>query len=210
MLRVAFNCGGAERISALSEGQWVATIAPFIVRKGLIVAIPLIEAVEGSYTHFPYPPGYGDDERNIGGIDLIQEPQRLSEIPETEGLYYLPLLIKTLNQPQAETLTLGCGFWQDQGVYYSYLEFAWRDSAHMPDVRVLDEAFLNWAVTHCEEFDNIQGIVAANTEWGRRIVTHAGLGRDIVVLEFLVCGLTVYEVEYVYQALGLFLSQLQA
>lgn len=169
------------------------------------MAIPLVD--EG-YTHFPYPVGYDGDVGNIGGIDLLQQPQRMSDIPETAGLYYLPLLLQTLNQPEANMLTLGCGFWQDKGIYYSYLEFAWRDQAHGPEVTVLDELFLQWAVAHCTEFDNIAGIMLANTEWGRRSVYHAGLGHTILVLEFMVCGLTAYEVEYVYQALQLFLSQL--
>ncbi|MGO3859274.1 MAG: hypothetical protein ACTJHL_08495 [Neisseriaceae bacterium] len=169
-----------------------------------------IALINEGYTVFPYPAGYDDDESNIGGIDLLQAPERSVEIPETAGLYYLPSLLQSLNQPEAETLTLGCGFWQDQGVYYSYLEFAWRDAEAMPDVNRLDEAFLDWAVAHCEEFDNIYGIIKANTEWGRRSVQHQGLGREVMLLEFLVCGLTVYEVEYVYQALGLFLDQLQA
>lgn len=167
-----------------------------------------IELINEGYTHFPYPAGYDGDEHNIGGIDLLKMPERLEEIPEIAGLYYLPLLLKTLNQPEAETVTLGCGFWQDQGVYYSYLEFAWRDSEQMPSA--LDEAFLQWAVQHCEEFDNIHGIIAANTEWERRVVMHEGLGREVMLLTFLVCGLTVYEVEYVYQALGLFLNQVSS
>ncbi len=156
------------------------------------MAIPYID--EG-YDHFPYP----SEEGNVAAIDALKTAY---------GLYYLPKLLGQLNEAAAATLALGCGFWSEEGRYYSYIEFGWQNETVMPKIEGLDEAFLQWTMAHCEEFANVHGIIVGNVEWTRRTVFHVALGHRIEVLTFMVCGLSVYEVEYVYQALQLFLNQL--
>ncbi len=169
------------------------------------MAIPQLN--EG-YTRFPYPAGDEGDASNVGGIDLLAAPDRVSEMPETVGLYYLPLLLRSLNEAAGPLLTMGCGFWEGEGRYYSYLEFGWHDVSRMPEIGRLDEAFLQWAIAHCDEFTNVYNIIQGNVDWTSRTVYHERLQQPIQLLTFMVCGLSVYEVEYVYQALRLFLSDL--
>lgn len=87
-----------------------------------------VSRVSDGFQFFPYPPDEADDRTNIGGIDLIRNPERIGELPELSSLPSLRGILTRLNGPRSRFITLGVEASEQDGNYVGYIEFAFRDS----------------------------------------------------------------------------------
>ncbi|OOF80229.1 hypothetical protein [Rodentibacter caecimuris] len=86
------------------------------------------------YTKFPYQSGNGSSDcqnptPNIGGIDLINNPEKINEIPEIAQLSELKQTLIDLNKPTTPFITLACAHWinKSDNSHFSYIEFTFKD-----------------------------------------------------------------------------------
>lgn len=86
------------------------------------------------YSKFPYQSGNGSDDcqnptPNIGGIDLINYPERINEIPEISQLPELKQTLIELNQKDSPFITLACAHWINKydNSHFSYIEFTFKE-----------------------------------------------------------------------------------
>ena len=108
------------------------------------------------FVTFPYPPEtYSDGSVNYGGIDLIQETQRIDEIEEAKRSPNLRRLVEEVNLQDGLFMTLGCDYRQlEQGVS-GYVDFTFRPGlpASLTDDAVnLDDYF--WAYLAKQEIQH--------------------------------------------------------
>ncbi|HDR0641576.1 hypothetical protein ROV36_09240 [Pasteurella multocida] len=96
------------------------------------------------YTKFPYRPSNGSDDcqnptLNVGGIDLVNHPEKIDEIPEITLLPELKQTLIELNNPNSPFITLGCSHWIEKcgGSHFSYIEFTFKDSRISNDFEFL-------------------------------------------------------------------------
>jgi hypothetical protein len=101
---------------------------------------------------FPYP---ANGAGNAGGIDLVDEPHRIEEIQEAASVPALKRLLVEVNSPNGHLMTLGCEAGPQEGAYYGYVEFAFRDLErvkHPEEYEQLYEGFLAWTASrHSQE-----------------------------------------------------------
>lgn len=100
------------------------------------------------FKRWPYIPELREDgNKNNGGIDLIEHPERIALIHEaTEANGLRPLLIE-LNSAEGKFMTLGCASGIEGEDYFSYLELTYRDqkrARNLEEVHTLNDAWEEW------------------------------------------------------------------
>lgn len=96
------------------------------------------------FRRFPYASDFTEGRTNRGGIDLVREPQRLAEIHEAVGFPELLELLRFLNGPESDYMTLGCASGYEAAEFMCYVELTWRDqqkSQEADSLCLLDEGF---------------------------------------------------------------------
>ena len=85
-----------------------------------------ISRVSVGFQFFPYPPNF-KGRANNGGIDLLENPERIGEITEFASLPRALAVLEKLRSSDSAFMTLGCdaGLWEEN--FCGYLEFAFRD-----------------------------------------------------------------------------------
>lgn len=111
-----------------------------------------------SYRYFPYKKDYTGNRTNNGGIDLVDDPERLSEITEASGFPELRTIIQSINSVESHWRTIGCeaGVGED-GSFYGYIEITPRDeeeSRNEEYISTLDECFSAWVVNKWPDHGN--------------------------------------------------------
>ena len=92
------------------------------------MGIPFGRTNEG-FVFFPYSPDVENGRTNNGGIDLLQNPERIEEITELANLPRAKAVIKKLIGADSLFMTLGFEAGPLNGAFCGYLEFAFRDGA---------------------------------------------------------------------------------
>lgn len=95
------------------------------------------------FQRWPYIAESRDDDRNNGGIDLIENPEQISLIHEATDENGLRPLLAELNKPGGRFMSLGCASGMD-GVYHSYVEFTLRDHAAAVNPDELESIYSRW------------------------------------------------------------------
>ncbi|HAS0793973.1 hypothetical protein [Enterobacter hormaechei] len=104
--------------------------------------------INDHFTRFPYRKEiHADGGVNNGGIDLVDEPNRIEEIHEIKDWPWLRRLVEEVNLKHGHFMTFGCDFGEDDGYFAGYIEFSHRPNMRQPtteDLRILDEYFYEW------------------------------------------------------------------
>lgn len=105
-----------------------------------------LSRVHTGFWFFPYPPDQREGRTNNGGIDLVQEPNRIDEITELRTLPKFKSMLLNLNGVNSEFFTLGLDAGEQKNGYGGYLEFAFRDAtlANEANYRELLRRLENW------------------------------------------------------------------
>lgn len=107
-----------------------------------------ISHVNDSFKLFPYKKNKTNGSTNNGGIDLSEEPWRISEITEAADFPALLKLIEHFNAQEAPFITLGCEAGYIQGVFSGYIEFTFKNEQlanNLGYISKLDDDFHAWA-----------------------------------------------------------------
>ncbi|WP_241597334.1 hypothetical protein [Rosenbergiella epipactidis] len=81
------------------------------------------------FIKFPYRKEVRDNgDINNGGIDLVLEPQRISEIHEINGFTWLKRFIQTINSENGFFMTFGCVAGREEKIV-GYIDFSVRPQA---------------------------------------------------------------------------------
>lgn len=101
-----------------------------------------IQRIAGDYISFPYP---ANPPSNIGGIDLVKEPNRIEEIYEANNFPELKNLIKTTNRPDGSLQTGNCDFGSVDGFFIGWIDFFFRDPSRCksPEYNEFLSGYLN-------------------------------------------------------------------
>lgn len=84
-----------------------------------------IQADTESFPIFPYP---SDGKENNGGFDILKNPKDMDKILEFQNFPALRKYIDWLNFKTDKYRSYGCDGGWDEGVYFAYVEFSFRDS----------------------------------------------------------------------------------
>ncbi|AGO56554.1 hypothetical protein SOD_c35960 [Serratia plymuthica 4Rx13] len=104
------------------------------------------------FIKFPYRKEIRENgDVNNGGIDLIKDPARISEIHELEGAPWLYNFIEKTNSKHGHFMTFGCVYGRNSnnnnGMLYGYVDFSFRPEAPIAlrkDVSSLESMFYQY------------------------------------------------------------------
>ncbi|WP_289283281.1 hypothetical protein, partial [Methylophaga sp. UBA5088] len=118
------------------------------------------------YKHFPYRKDYQNGRTNNGGLDLINNPDSISEITEAKNFPALLGFISELNKADSPYLTLGCEAGQDSPeVFVGYVEFTFKDDRLAQDekfISAIDTRFNEWTRI---EYPQISEVIVRSLCW---------------------------------------------
>lgn len=106
------------------------------------------DKINDHFIRFPYRKEVRDDGNiNNGGIDLIENPERIGEIHEISDVTWLKRFVSEINAPGGHFMTFGCDYGPLDNYYAGYIDFSHRPSmrhSDTNDLRIIDEHFLAW------------------------------------------------------------------
>ncbi|HDR1169717.1 TPA: hypothetical protein QB326_001538 [Pasteurella multocida] len=134
-------------------------------------------SVKSSYYNYPFRSDKGDNNAinytpNAGGMDLVNNPELIENILETENLPELKQIIIDMNGKDSPYMTLGCANWQanDNSGIFTYLEFSFRDvitANNIEFISQIDKLFLDWLYKQSDKLNVNPDILVRETS--RRI-----------------------------------------
>ncbi|WFQ80295.1 hypothetical protein PXH59_03785 [Xenorhabdus sp. SF857] len=100
------------------------------------------------FTKFPYRKEVRDDDINNGGIDLVKEPHRISEIHELNGALWLKNFIINTNSNDKLFMSFGCVQGSgDNNSILGYVDLSLRPESpveYRSDIKIMDELFIQY------------------------------------------------------------------
>ncbi|WP_386696715.1 MULTISPECIES: hypothetical protein [unclassified Lonepinella] len=114
-----------------------------------------LDEINDSFYYFPYQPSESISDSdtpapNVGGLDLITQPEMIENIPEIKYSPMLKKLLIDLNSSTSPYISLGCGYWAnytENEASYCYLEFSFRDpliAKNLNFIQMIDEKFIEF------------------------------------------------------------------
>ncbi|WP_136126483.1 hypothetical protein [Rodentibacter pneumotropicus] len=172
-----------------------------------------------NYYNYPFLSDVGDNSvinytPNAGGMDLVNNPELIDNILETEGLPELKQIIIEMNSKDSPYITLGCANWQskDEPVF-TYLEFSFRDiqtANNIEFISQIDNLFLDWLYQQADKLNVNPDILVQQTSqrvhWEYRPFSYYGdKERNLIYVE--VASRELHECDLIYNYIRIFLMQ---
>ena len=118
-----------------------------------------IDIDTGAFRIFPYPP---NGNSNIGGIDLVSNPERIEEIPELKDFPEKKELIRRVNDKDSAFMTFGCDNGFQDSLFCGYIEFSYREASRFQQsegYQELFDSFENYVKTDPQTKDCVDSIL---------------------------------------------------
>lgn len=113
------------------------------------------------FVKFPYRKAVRENgEVNNGGIDLVQNPERISEIHELEGAEWFRDFISSVNSKDGIFMSFGCAHGPEGNYYLGYVEFSLRPDAPLSirnSITLLDDLFYSYLEQAMQGMENSAG-----------------------------------------------------
>lgn len=110
------------------------------------------------FVKFPYRKAVRENgDVNNGGIDLVQNPERISEIHELQGVEWFRNFIISINSPDGLFMTLGCVHGPEEDYAFGYVDFSLRPTAPTElrsSINSLDSLFYSYLQEAIKEGEN--------------------------------------------------------
>ncbi|AUU35443.1 hypothetical protein [Proteus mirabilis] len=99
------------------------------------------------FTKFPYRSDFIDGNKNNGGINLVEHPEKIEEIHEILEYPFMKDILLKINSTDTIFMTFGCDFGVQDNHHCGYIDFSYKSNLIPNDytkIRNLDSEFYQY------------------------------------------------------------------